>query len=232
MTLPFSQDTLVKDIVNEIPKTSDVFKKNRIDFCCGGNIPLSEAAAQKGIEMNELLEELNAVYEKARNSETNLEVWTDSDTDTIIDHVISQYHRVTEEELTLLSPYVTKVSRVHGDHHPELLKVYELFYEFKKEMLEHMVKEEETVFPIIRGLANNTVENREEAINMIIELEKEHDHAGEILRQIRAVTSDYELPLDACGTYRLVYKRLEDLEDLTFMHVHLENNILFPRYVK
>ena len=232
MTLPFSQDTLVRDIVNEIPKTSDVFKKNRIDFCCGGNIPLSEAAAQQGIAMNEFLEELRVIYEKANNSETNLEVWTDSDSDTIIDHVISEYHRVTEEELTQLSPYVTKVTRVHGDHHPELLKVYELFYEFKKEMLEHMAKEEETVFPLIRGLSNNTVENREEAINMIMELEKEHDHAGEILRQIRAVTSDFELPLDACGTYRLVYKRLEDLEDLTFMHVHLENNILFPRYSK
>jgi regulator of cell morphogenesis and NO signaling len=232
MTLPFSPDTLVKDIVNELPKTSDVFKKNRIDFCCGGNIPLSEAAAEKGIQLDSLIEELNTVFEKNSNNETNLEVWTDSDSNTIIDHVIAQYHRVTEEELTMLSPYVTKVSRVHGDNHPELLKVYELFYEFKKEMLEHMAKEEETVFPLIRALADNTVENRDEAIAMIVELEKEHDHAGELLRQIREVTSDYELPFDACGTYRLVYKRLEDLEGLTFMHVHLENNILFPRFVK
>lgn len=97
--------------------------------------------------------------------------------------------------------------------------------------MEHMAKEEEVVFPTIKQLADGTVENREEAINMIIELEKEHDHAGEILRQIREVTSDFTLPLDACGTYRLVYKRLEDLEGLTFMHVHFENNILFPRYM-
>lgn len=230
ITFPFTTNTLVRDIVNELPKTSDVFKKFRIDFCCGGNIPLSEAIAANGINEEAIIEELKAVFEKHSSAETDVEVWTKSDSTTIIDHVINHYHRTSEEELSLLSPYVTKVSRVHGDSHPELLKVHELFYEFKKELLEHMAKEEEVVFPLIRQLADGTVENREEAINMIVELEKEHDHAGEILRQIRAVTSDYTLPLDACGTYRLVYKRLEDLEGLTFMHVHLENNILFPRY--
>lgn len=231
MAFPFSENTLVKDIVNELPKSSDVFKKNRIDFCCGGNIPLSQAVSQNGLNMDSIMEELKVIHEKNEKTETNLEVWTNSDSNTIIEHVINQYHRVTEEELTLLSPYVTKVSRVHGDRHPELLKVYELFYEFKKEMNEHMAKEEAVVFPIIKQLADNTIENREEAIAMIMELEKEHDHAGSILKEIRSVTEDFSLPLDACGTYRLVYKRLEDLEGLTFMHVHLENNILFPRYL-
>lgn len=231
MAFPFSENTLVKDIVNELPKSSDVFKKNRIDFCCGGNIPLSQAVSQNGLNIDSIMEELKVIHEKNEKTETNLEVWTNSDSNTIIEHVINQYHRVTEEELTLLSPYVTKVSRVHGDRHPELLKVYELFYEFKKEMNEHMAKEEAVVFPIIKQLADNTIENREEAIAMIMELEKEHDHAGSILREIRSVTEDFSLPLDACGTYRLVYKRLEDLEGLTFMHVHLENNILFPRYL-
>jgi regulator of cell morphogenesis and NO signaling len=231
MTFQITANTLVKDIVNEIPKTSDVFKKNRIDFCCGGNIPLSQAVVQNGLSIETLIEELKVVYEKSTPADTDLEVWTNSDSNSIIDHIISNYHRVSEEELTQLSPYVTKVSRVHGDNHPELVKVHELFYEFKKELIEHMIKEEEVVFPLIRKLAENTVENREEAIAMIVELEKEHDHAGEILRQIRAVTTDFELPIDACGTYRLVYKRLEELEGLTFMHVHLENNILFPRYM-
>jgi len=230
ITFPFSTNTLVRDIVNELPKTSDVFKKFRIDFCCGGNIPLSEAIAVNGINEEAIMEELRVIFEKNSSAETDLEVWTKSDSTTIINHVTNHYHRTSEEELSLLSPYVTKVSRVHGDSHPELLKVHELFYEFKKELMEHMAKEEAVVFPLIKQLADGTVENREEAINMIIELEKEHDHAGEILRQIRTVTSDYTLPLDACGTYRLVYKRLEDLEGLTFMHVHLENNILFPRY--
>jgi regulator of cell morphogenesis and NO signaling len=231
MTFTITSNSLVKDIVNELPKTSDVFKKNRIDFCCGGNISLSVAVDQNNLNLDTLFDELKVVFEKYENEEKDVEVWTDSDSTTIINHVISNYHRVSEEELAMLSPYVTKVSRVHGDNHPELIKVYELFYEFKKELMEHMAKEEEVVFPLIKQLADGTVENREEAIAMIVELEKEHDHAGEILRQIRAVTSDYTLPLDACGTYRLVYARLEALEELTFIHVHLENNILFPRYL-
>ncbi|MEH7375321.1 iron-sulfur cluster repair di-iron protein [Neobacillus drentensis] len=231
MSFTITPISLVKDIVNELPKTSDVFKKNRIDFCCGGNISLTEAVAQNKLNLDTLLDELKEVFEKYENTEKDVEVWTNSDSTTIIDHVISNYHRVSEEELTMLSPYVTKVSRVHGDNHPELLKVYELFYEFKKELMEHMAKEEAVVFPLIKQLADGTVENREGAIAMIVELEKEHDHAGEILREIRAVTTDYTLPLDACGTYRLVYARLEALEGLTFMHVHLENNILFPRYL-
>ncbi|MCM3570016.1 iron-sulfur cluster repair di-iron protein [Neobacillus mesonae] len=231
MTFPITADSLVKDIVNELPKTSDVFKKNRIDFCCGGNIPLSKAVSEHRLNIDDLLNELKEVFNKYENAEKDIEVWTDSDSNTIIDHVIQNYHRVSEEELKNLSPYVTKVSRVHGDNHPELLQVNELFREFKQELLEHMEKEEAIVFPLIKGLEDGTVENREEAINLITELEKEHDHCGEILRQIRSITSDYALPFDACGTYRLVYARLEALEGLTFMHVHLENNILFPRYI-
>ncbi|ULT58127.1 iron-sulfur cluster repair di-iron protein [Neobacillus drentensis] len=231
MTFTITADSLVRDIVNELPKASDLFKKNRIDFCCGGNIPLSQAAEQNELNLDTIIEELKDVFEKYENTEKNVDVWTDSDSHTIINHVITNYHRVSEEELAMLSPYVTKVSRVHGEHHPELIKMNELFYEFKKELLEHMAKEEEIVFPLIKQLADDTAANPEEAIQMIVELEKEHDHAGEILRQIRAVTSDFALPADACGTYRLVYARLEALEGLTFMHVHLENNILFPRYL-
>lgn len=231
MTFTITADSLVRDIVNELPKASDLFKKNRIDFCCGGNIPLSQAAEQNELNLDNLIEELKDVFEKYENTEKNVDVWTDSDSHTIINHVINNYHRVSEEELTMLSPYVTKVSRVHGEHHPELIKMNELFYEFKKELLEHMAKEEEIVFLLIKQLADGTAANPEEAIKMIVELEKEHDHAGELLRQIRAVTSDFALPADACGTYRLVYARLEALESLTFMHVHLENNILFPRYL-
>ncbi|MEH7097567.1 iron-sulfur cluster repair di-iron protein [Neobacillus vireti] len=231
MTFTITADSLVRDIVNELPKASDIFKKNRIDFCCGGNIPLSQAAEQNELNLDNIIEELKDVFEKYENTEKNVDVWTDSDSHTIINHVINNYHRVSEEELAMLSPYVTKVSRVHGGHHPELIKMNELFYEFKKELLEHMAKEEEIVFPLIKQLTDGTAANPEEAIKMIVELEKEHDHAGELLRQIRAVTSDFALPADACGTYRLVYARLEALEGLTFMHVHLENNILFPRYL-
>lgn len=230
MLKTYSEQTLVRDLVNEFPKTADVFKSVRIDFCCGGATPIAEAAAAGGLDLEDLMAKLNETIEKSGQSETDLKVWTESDSNIIIDHVISEYHNPLREEFLNLSPYVTKVSRVHGGHRPELLKVYELYYELKKEMLEHVAKEEETVFPLIRELDADMVEDREQALNYIKELEKEHDHAGAILKELREITSDFTPPADACGTYRLVYKRLEMLEEQTFMHVHLENNILFPRY--
>lgn len=230
MSFPFSHTSLVRDIVNAVPKTSDIFKKYRIDFCCGGNIPLETAIADKAIAMDDLLDELKLVAKNA-GQDDNMEVWTKSSSEEIMEHVINHYHRPLEEELQALSPYVTKVAKVHGNNHPELLKVYELFYELKKELLEHTAKEEATVFPLLLSLENPNVENKDEIIQSILELEKEHDHAGNILRELREITKDYELPFDACGTYTLVYKRLEALESHTFMHVHLENNILFPRYL-
>lgn len=229
-TIPFSNTILVRDIVNEVPKTSDVFKKHRIDFCCGGNTPISTAAAEQNVNLDELMEELADVYAKSDQSD-NMEVWTNSTSEEIIQHVIEHYHNPLREELAALNPYVTKVAKVHGDNHPELLKVYELFYELKKELLEHTAKEEATSFPLLLSLEKNEVENREEAIEEIRKLESEHDHAGNILKELRTITTDFTPPLDACGTYRLVYSRLEMLEAHTFMHVHLENNILFPRYI-
>ncbi|WP_174730822.1 iron-sulfur cluster repair di-iron protein [Mesobacillus harenae] len=232
MNLPFTESALVRDIVNQFPKSSDLFKQNRIDFCCGGNISLSEAAAERGINISLLMDELASLYDKNASFPENPEVWTETDSVTLIEHIKEKYHRSLEEELRLLSPYVTKVARVHGDRRPELLKVYDLFYEFKKELLEHTSKEEETVFPMLLQLEHAKGSEKEEMIAYIHELEKEHDYAGTLLRQLREVTSDFNPPLDACGTYRLVYKRLETLEETTFMHVHLENNILFPRYLE
>lgn len=230
MTIQITEDRLVKDIVNDFPKTSDVFKRHRIDFCCGGNIPLARAVSEQSADMNVLINELKEVIQK-ENQTDNLEVWTDSTSEDIIEHVINRYHRPLEEELSQLSPYVTKVSRVHGESHEELLRVLQLFYELKHELLEHTSKEEESVFPLLLKLEDPKVENREEIISYIRELEKEHDHAGSILKELREITADFTPPADACGSYRLVYKRLEDLESQTFMHVHLENNILFPRYI-
>lgn len=231
MSYPFSDTSLVKDIVNEMPKAADLFKKNRIDFCCGGNIPLSQAANESGVNIEELTAGLKQIHENNENSKDTPDIWTESNSEDIVKHIQERYHRPLEEELSQLSPYVTKVSKVHGQGHPELLRVYELFYELKRELLEHTAKEDSTVFPMLLKLDDPNVENKEEKIAYITELEKEHDHAGSILKELREITSDYTPPLDACGTYRLVYKRLEMLESDTFMHIHLENNILFPRYI-
>lgn len=231
MTVPFTNKSLVRDIVNIAPKTSDIFKKNRIDFCCGGARPLNEVAEEQSVDLDALMDELITVYEKTEATD-DMKVWTNSSSEEIIEHIISEYHRPLHEELKALSPYVTKVAKVHGMNHPELIKVYELFYEVKKELIEHTEKEEAISFPNIMKLeANPNIENKEEIIEEIRVLEAEHDHAGDIMKQIRKITNDYALPVGACGTYTMVYKRLEMLENDLFMHVHLENNILFPRYI-
>ncbi len=231
MKMPFNENSLVKDIVNMFPQSSDLFKKNRLDFCCGGNRPLAEAAGEQKLDVPAIMAELEELYKKHNGTAENMEVWTETSSEGLINHIKNKYHRELEEELTLLSPYVTKVSKVHGDRHEELLRVYELFYELKKELLEHTAKEEATVFPMLLQLDSADTDKRKEMISEITELEKEHDHAGSILKELREITSDFTPPIDACGTYRLVYKRLEALEAHTFMHVHLENNILFPRYI-
>jgi regulator of cell morphogenesis and NO signaling len=231
LNLTFSKDAIVKDIVNEVPKTADVFKAYRIDFCCGGNRPIQDAASELNINIEALMADLTEVYQKNAGEPTDMAVWTNTDSNTLVEHIIEKYHRSLEEELPLLSPYVTKVAKVHGDSHPELLRVYELFYELKRELLEHTAKEEATVFPALLKLDQVEGEERQRIIDEILLLEKEHDHAGAILRELREITSDFNPPADGCGTYRLVYKRLEMLEAETFMHVHLENNILFPRYI-
>ncbi|PLR83334.1 iron-sulfur cluster repair di-iron protein [Bacillus sp. V33-4] len=231
MSLPFSATSLVKDIVNELPKSSDIFKRHRIDFCCGGNIPLNDAAAQRNVDVDSLMEELNEVYQKSGNEPADIKTWMATGSAELIEQIKEKFHRPLEEELSQLSPYVTKVSRVHGDRRPELLKVYELYYELKKELLEHTAKEEESIFPLLLKLETAPEAERTRILEEIRQLEKEHDHAGAILKELRDITSDFTPPLDACGTYRLVYKRLEMLEEQTFMHVHLENNILFPRYL-
>lgn len=232
MTFPFTENTFVKDIVNKIPKTSDIFKQYRIDFCCGGARPLKDAAIERGVDIDKLMAELKAAYEKNEQGDNDIKKWLDADSESLIKHIQEKYHRSLEEELPALSPYVTKVMKVHGEHHPELIKVRNLFFELKDELLEHTKKEDEIVFPMLLQLKEVTDEKeRESIINYINELEKEHDHTGDILKELREVTNDFTLPLNACGTFTLVYKRLEALEGETFIHVHLENNVLFPRFL-
>lgn len=231
MKLPFTETSLVKDIVNELPKASDLFKGYRIDFCCGGNIPLAEAASERNINIETLMAELAKVYQNSAGEPADIKVWIETDSKTLVDTIVEKFHRPLEEELTMLSPYVTKVAKVHGGSHTELVRMYELFYELKKELLEHTAKEEATVFPGLLKLDEAEGEERQAILAEIMELEKEHDHAGAILKELREITGDFIPPIGACGTYRLVFKRLEMLEAETFMHVHLENNILFPRYL-
>ncbi|MFJ8531555.1 iron-sulfur cluster repair di-iron protein [Bacillus sp. NPDC094106] len=230
MAIPFTKTSIVGEIVTAFPQSSDLFKKYRIDFCCGGDKTIEVATQTKEISSDELLKILNqqyTLYKSKNNESTN---WSEVNLSTLIDHIIEKHHHFIQEELPQLSPYVTKVFRVHGQIESHLSIVHRLFHELKLELEQHIMKEETLVFPLIKTYEQNpTEENLVLAIERLEELEQEHDKAGDLIKELRIITNDFTPPEHACRTYRMVYNRLEDFESDLFQHVHLENNILFKR---
>lgn len=226
----FTPDALVRDIVLQFPKAADYFKAKRIDFCCGGAKPLAEAAAERGLDQEIIIGDLNKLFEEYPVPQEEI-AWNTAPSEELIDHIINKHHRYLREELPLISQNVTKVYRVHGGDSPHLEELYNLFNTLKEELLTHTAKEEEDEFPKLLTYDANPSEEALTALReSLVELESEHDGAGDILRKMRSITDDFTPPAHACTTYRLTYARLEELESMTFEHVHLENNILFPRF--
>ncbi|MDP5273008.1 iron-sulfur cluster repair di-iron protein [Chengkuizengella axinellae] len=230
METTFHGQTAVGEIVTKFPKSADLFKKYKIDFCCGGDQKLIKAVENKNVELDDLLNTLNKSYEEMIIAKETVQDWTSFSYTDLINHIINTHHRYLNEELPQLSPYVTKVLRVHGADQKHLVKVHSLFHQLKTELEQHTIKEENEVFPLILGFEKDPSEEKLKTLQKaIIELEDEHDGAGNFIKELREITNDFTPPADACGTYRLVYQRLEALESDIFQHVHLENNILFPR---
>lgn len=226
----FSGEAMVRDIVLQFPKAADYFKAQRIDFCCGGAKPLTEAAAEKGLDTESVIQDLNKLLEEHPVLEEDT-AWNDASSEDLVNYIVNKHHRYLREELPLIAQNVTKVFRVHGEDSPHLAEVYRLFHTLREDLLQHTAQEEESEFPKMLAYSSNpTPEGLAELRGLLHTLEEEHDGAGEILRELRRVTNDFTPPEHACTTYRLTYARLEELEGMTFEHVHLENNNLFLRY--
>lgn len=218
----------VADIVTVLPQSADLFRKMRIDYCCGGKISLLEAAEGQNLNPEEVLEKVKVIEQK-RESKGSAEP-TNFGNKTLVAYIQEKYHDGLREEFPLIAPYITKVAKVHGENHPHLLRVQEIFKMLRAELLDHTNDEDENVFPLILEFLSNPTDTLKEQVQPHIdELESEHDNAGKLLYELREITNDYTPPVDACGTYRIVYARLEELEKDTFAHVHLENNVLFDR---
>lgn len=221
---------LVGDIVAVYSQAGNVFKAYGIDFCCGGQRTVAEAAAKRNIAQAEILEKLNAVCTAARP------VWPldwqqdERKLTKLMAHITANHHDFLREELPVLRDFVNKVARVHGEEHPELLLVQQLYGQLADELLTHIVTEERELFPAIRQAEEEgSTESLMRARELLESLEAEHDEAGELLRRIREATQDYALPTGACRTYTLTFRKLEELEEDMFTHIHLENNLLFPQ---
>lgn len=224
----FNSRQTIGDIVAEFPKAGEIFKEYKIDFCCGGNRPLIEAIEKQNLNETEVIEKLNKLYGAFANSMDKN--WKDANYDELVDHIVNKHHGYLWKELPEIGRLTTLILKVHGLHHPELSKVHKLFHTIKMDLEGHLTKEETLQYPAIRKfLETKSTEDLDVAVKVIKELEEEHEEAGNILKELRAITNDYEIPDDVCETFELTYQKLQELESDMFEHIHLENNILFPR---
>ncbi len=226
----FTGSEKIGEIVAEFPGASNLFKANSVDFCCGGNRILSTVLAEKKMNAEQFLDELNESYREAIQRADQPKDWREAPYAELIEHIMDHHHGYLYKELPILSEFVTKIFRVHGANHPELGQLHKRFHELKMELEQHLVEEEQVVFPLIKDYAETgSAESLDRASKAIKQLEAEHDHAGDLLKEMNEITNQYRLPAGACTTYRVTFQKLQQLEADMFQHVHLENNILFPR---
>ncbi|HAR5800364.1 TPA: iron-sulfur cluster repair di-iron protein ScdA [Staphylococcus pseudintermedius] len=214
----------VADIVTHYPKTADVSRKHGIDFCCGGQISLEEAVSNHPkLSLTPLLQELEDASQQQGEGMQPQYLSVPS----LIQYIQARYHDTLREEFKQLTPYVTKLSRVHGPNHPNLVTLKSTFDAFKSAMLTHTDEEDQNAFPkLVRSANGETVEDIDAVVQSLVD---DHDEAGALLQQMRELTHDFQPPAEACGTWRLVYDRIAHLERETHAHVHLENHVLFPK---
>ena len=219
----------VAAIVKDYPRTADVFRKVGIDYCCGGKISLIEAVERCDFDNEEIFLAVEDKVNQSSDEAGQIDMKYLS-IPSIIEYIQNRYHKDLKEELANLTPFVERVAGRHGGTQPHLLELHDLFEKFKEEMIAHTADEDANIFPLIANYVDDS-ENVpgpevKEAVRKLVD---DHDTAGEILMRMRNITDGYKLPENACGTYTLVYSRLETLEKKTFEHVHMENHILFER---
>lgn len=218
------------EIVRQFPKASDFFREHQIDFCCGGDKPLEQTFLEGALDSENILYVLNEAYRYWTDEGHKAKDWDEVSLSEIIDHIVHHHHTYLYDVLPGLGDLVAKIFRVHGAEDAYLKDLNRAFNAFRMEMDLHSMKEEQEVFPLIKKYEKEPSDELLDQIRIANGgLEDEHDYIGTILKEMRQVTNGYSLPTGACNSYRITYERLEELEQETFDHVHLENNILFKR---
>lgn len=233
-------DFTVKNTIGEVVATdyraASVFNKHSIDFCCNGNRSIEDVCKEKNIDTHQLLEELKSELADSSRKATDFNTWP---LDLLADYIEKKHHKYCEAKITEIKPYIQKINSVHGSRHPELAEVEELFGKTAGEMSMHMKREELTLFPYIRKMVNAREKSEKvekprfgSVESPIAKMMQDHDNEGERFRRIREITNDYTVPEDGCNTYKVTLAMLKEFEEDLHMHIHLENNILFPKSLK
>jgi regulator of cell morphogenesis and NO signaling len=227
--------TLVGEAVAHDYRTAGVFQKHGIDFCCGGGQTIVDSCAKKGVNVDAVVAELEQTLTTPSNGAPRFNAW---DLDLLVDFIITNHHQYVRESMPTILEHVRKVARVHGERHPETLVVAETFEAVADELAHHMQKEELVLFPYIKAMvaARRMAEGGPRAPfgavgNPIAMMEHEHETVGSALAHINTLTDGFTAPADACTTFRVTYQELRAFENDLHQHVHLENNILFPKAI-
>ena len=230
-----TKEKTIGEMVAEDFKAAEVFRKYKIDFCCKGNRTIEEACENQKFNIDDVYKDLENLSNQKSN-DIDFNSWP---LDLLADYVEKTHHRYVEENTAVLLQYLNKLCKVHGDRHPELFEINELFVESAKDLGAHLKKEELLLFPFIKKMvaAKQKGENVEKphfgsVENPVAMMKHEHTIEGDRFVKIAALTNNYQFPEDACGTYQVTFKMLEDFEKDLHTHIHLENNILFPKAIE
>ena len=224
----------IGEIVAEDFRTAAIFKKYGIDFCCKGGRTIEEACSPKSLDKDQIYSDIENLPKTDGNS-IDFNSWP---LDLLADYVEKTHHRYVEEKTQMIIPYLNKLCKVHGERHPEVFEINTLFIESARDLAAHMKKEELILFPFIKRMVE--AERKGEKLetprfgtveNPVDSMKHEHTVEGERFEKIAKLTNSYQFPADACGTYQVTYKMLEDFESNLHKHIHLENNILFPKAI-
>jgi regulator of cell morphogenesis and NO signaling len=225
----------VGELASTIPHAPRVLEKFGIDYCCGGGQSLVDACIARGADLTEVMREIS----NSKGINGTDQNYYDLNQRELIEHIINTHHEFTRNEIWRLSLLVEKVVSVHGAGHPELLELRKTFSDLAQDLTLHMMKEENVLFPYIvtieAKVTSGSVLTRPPFItvqNPVRMMQFEHDLAGELLRELRHLTSNYTVPADGCASYQSLYEGLRQFVDNLHLHIHLENNILFPRAIE
>ena len=224
--MTITESTTVADIASSFPSSVRVFQQHGIDFCCGGKTSLAVACQEQGVPVADVV---LAIEASTRNAEPEDRDWNAEPLHVLINYIVATYHLPLREELPRLESMAAKVSRVHGAKAPHLTRLEAIVSELSADLRAHMGKEELVLFPAIRAVERGQGQPSFPLAAPIGVMEDEHDRAGALLSELRAITDGYVTPVWACQTFRALYHGLSELEAEMHLHVHLENNILFPR---
>ncbi len=214
-------------------RTSKVFEKYGIDFCCGGKVALSAVCREKGLDVDVIMREIESVKSTPLDRGQNFSAW---DPSFLADYIVNTHHAWLRENMEQIAVYARKVAEVHGANHPEVKEIAKIFDKIATDMTAHLREEEEVFFPAVKriseaGKSGAKADGRDLDVirDSLKKFDAEHSEIGDAVHEIRRLSGDYSIPADACNTYMVTYRKLREFEDDLHKHVHLENNILFPK---